>query len=96
MCSRFWDGQSSVEDVAAVVEPALVGGMDEGHCAAVQSVVHSADYIISAGGDSLIHVWRMQDFSHVSAMSGHQGPVFSLIVVGAHLTLDHVQVVSCG
>jgi WD40 repeat protein len=76
---------SNKEYAAAVVEPALVSGVDEGHCAAVQSVVHSRIYIVSAGGDSLIHVWRIQDLQHVCAMSGHQGPVFALIVVGVPL-----------
>ena len=68
---------------AHVVEPALTGDVDEGHCAAVQSVVYSSKHIISAGCDCLIRVWRAEDLSHVCALTGHRGPVFALIVVGA-------------
>lgn len=68
---------------ATVVEPTVTGSLDEGHCAAVQSVVHSHKYIISAGGDCRIRVWRKSDLGIVCALPGHRGPIFALLVAGA-------------
>jgi WD40 repeat protein len=71
------------DDVECMVEPSVTGSLDEGHCAAVQSVVHSHKYIISAGGDCRIRVWRKDDLSIVCALPGHRGPIFALLVAGA-------------
>jgi WD40 repeat protein len=68
-----------------VTEPAVTGRLDEGHCGAVQSVVHSDKYIVSGGGDCRIRVWDKGTLAHVCALSGHRGPIFTLVVVGARL-----------
>ena len=65
-----------------VTEPAQTGNVDEGHCAAVNSVVHSRKYIISGGGDCRIRVWAKTTLAHVTTLPGHRGPVFTLLVAG--------------
>ena len=74
---------TDVELRHTVVEPAVTGSVDEGHCAAVQSVVHSAKYIISAGGDCRIRVWARKGLEPVTALQGHRGPIFALLIAGA-------------
>lgn len=68
---------------ACVTEAVLEGRLDDGHCAAIHAVVSSRRFVCSAGGDSTIRVWRATSLEPVTTMTGHRGPVFALLMLGA-------------
>lgn len=70
-------------DQRNVTVPALQGKLHDGHCAAIQAVVCSQQYVCTAGGDCAIRVWDRATLNPESTMIGHRGPVFALVLLGA-------------
>jgi WD40 repeat protein len=66
-----------------ITEPTLQGNLDDGHCASIHAVVSNQKYVCTAGGDCMIRVWNRTSLNPQHTMSGHRGPVFALVLLGA-------------
>jgi WD40 repeat protein len=56
---------------------------DEGICSLVVHI--HGDKLISGSADELISVWSTNNWTHASALRGHDGAVYSLVVHGDNL-----------
>jgi acetylornithine deacetylase/succinyl-diaminopimelate desuccinylase-like protein/WD40 repeat protein len=53
------------------------------HVGPVNALAVCGAYVVSAGGDATVRVWRASDLSFVRALRGHRGSVLCLLAVGS-------------
>ncbi|XP_077231656.1 zinc ion binding protein [Tasmannia lanceolata] len=59
----------------------------QGHLACITGLAIGGGFLFSSSFDRTVHVWSLQDFSHVQSLRGHEHRVMAVVVVDAEKPL---------
>ncbi|KAL2339739.1 hypothetical protein Fmac_007679 [Flemingia macrophylla] len=79
----FQDGKDkSDEDFSAGLSKGMTELKDlRGHLDCISGLAVGGGYLLSSSFDKTVHVWSLQDFSHLHTFRGHENKVMALVFV---------------